>query len=234
MVNDQIFDTELCGQPSCVECCAVMFLIGLEAVAVVIKAECLAQEPVGALDVCPVVLVERLVAEASHPLPVGGQGCEPILFLFGREDVEALDVHLGGAESVAVGHLMHQDSVADAGIEFGREHLLAHHIEEAQHLFVTVEMEQSFIFAFCLETDDLADDPDDAKDMIGVGVGDKHVVDIGKTNASILHLTENAVASTCVDQQVVAVVLEDETRVIAPGDEGVAGAEDDESVVHII
>ena len=140
------------------------------------------------------------------------QGCEPILFLFGREDVEALDVHLGGAESVAVGHLMHQDSVADAGVEFGREHLLAHHIEEAQHLFVAVEMEQSLIFAFCLETDDLADDPDDAKDMVGVGVGD----------------------STCVDQQVVAVVLEDETRVIAPGDEGVASAEDDESVVHII
>ena len=107
-------------------------------------------------------------------------------------------------------------------------------MEDTQHFFVAVKVKHSLIFAPCLEADDLAYDPDDAKDVVGMGVCDKHVVDVGETDVGILHLSKDAIAPSGVHQQIVAIVLKNKAGVIAPSDHCVAGAEDDESIVHVI
>lgn len=90
VVEDEVADGELLGEARGVEDGAVVLLVGMEAVAVVVEAEGLAHEPVGALGVGSAGVVEGLVAEAAEALSVGEEGGEAVLGLLGGEDVEAL------------------------------------------------------------------------------------------------------------------------------------------------
>ena len=234
VVDYQVFHAQLAGKSASVECSAVMFLVGLKALAVVVETESLAKEPVGSLDILAVVLVEWLVAETCHTLSVGRRGYKSILFLFSREDVKTLYLHLGGPETITICHFVHEYGVADADVEFRGEHGFAHHAEDAQHFLVAIEVEASLVSALRLQADDFAYHPDDAKYMVSMGMGDEHVVNVGEVDAGILHLAQDAIATTCVNQQVVAVVLQNKTGVVALGDHCVARAEDDEAIVHVI
>ena len=91
---------------------------------------------------------------------------------------------------------------------------------------MTVDVQAALIAAFfhsgCYHTDH----PDNTQDMVGMFMGDENVMDFRQRYLHILQDTENTVSAACIYHKEFTVHGPyGKTCIIAPGDGGIAGAE---------
>ena len=227
VIEYQMPCSEFVGHASGIERRAVALLIGMIAVAVGIETEGFAHEPVGAFGVAAAERMVGLVAEAHHHPTTRQRGTEAILgFLLGV-DIETLHAYVAYIEAGTVAHFVHDHTLIHQTAVFGRERLTANHADDAQHLGMAVYMKPALI---ARRREHHAYHPDGAQDVVGVGMGDIHVMQVLDGYPRLLEALQYAVAAAGIDQQGGRVGLQDKAGVVAPGDGGVAGAEYDDSV----
>lgn len=84
-------------------------------------------------------------------------------------------------------------------------------------------MQLTIVFAGQMPLNEHAHHPDDAQDVVGVGVGDVDVVYLSSVDAGPFQLRKHTVASPGVNEQLVAAIVHHEAGVVAVRYEGVAG-----------
>lgn len=210
----------------------VVFFVWFEDVTVSIFAESLAHQPVRSLYQFTVMLVVRLVAQADEALPVGEPCGEPELLFLGAEDVEALEMDVSHIEYVAVAEFVEEDGGAYLRGQFLGKEVGHHALEDAQHLLVAIDVDYPVAFPFRLLLQKEADDPQHTYDMVGVGMGDKDVMDEGNGDVRIFQLPQDAVAAAGVDEEGCLIVVKEKARVVATCHKGVACAEDGDLRFH--
>ena len=224
VIEQQILHIQLCGYPCRVEHGAVVLLVGPELLVLRIEAESLAQQPVATAHIALGSFVVGFIAQTGHPHAVGERSGKTELFLLGRTDVEEIDLHVVDLNMLAIGHLTHHDAVAYGTAYFLVEHQVAHGEQGMARLIVTIDGERRLILTLVDEGRNFANHPDDTHDVVGVGVGNKQVMNILKGNACPMELPEDAVAATCIDHEQRLWRVQAETGVVAAHTHGVACA----------
>lgn len=198
VIEDEVLYVEFCCELSCVKSRAVVFLVRLEGVAVSVEAESLTHHPVGMSDVLAVERVVRLVAQAGKDSSVRQFGTEAVLLLLRGMDVEAGEADVAHVEALAVRQLMEDDALLHlCQLLLGENHV-DDGAYDANHLVVAIDVQLALV---ALTLRHHADDPDDAQHVVGVGVGDEEMMNVGYLDVRLAKLRENAVAATRIDEE---------------------------------
>lgn len=191
------------GYPSGIKGCTVELLVWLENISVGIKTEGFTHHPVGTLGIMKGVVVAWLVAKAYKAGAVGKVQDEAILLFFLRQYVETLKLHGTDAELVAVGKLMKDYCLAYLTDIVLVERHVADCIYNLYNFVVAIDIKHSMILAgYCL-LHYHPYHPYHSEDMVGVGMGDKDVVDVVQLYSRLLQLAQYAVAATGIYKQLV-------------------------------
>ncbi len=225
VVEDEVLYAKFLGQHACIEGRTVAFLVGVKDEAVLIEAEGLAHQPITVAGIGFALHGVRFVTEAHEALPVRQLGLEAILFDLGRCDVKEGDLHVIDVHRFAVAHLAQNDGLADGIEDFTRNHEFAHRVERVAHHVVAVDGEGSLVLALENHGRNLAHHPDGSQDVVGVGVGNKHVTDALKGYPRRNELAQDAVAATAVYKHSATGRMQVEAGVIAVDAHGITRAE---------
>ena len=194
MIEDEVPDSQFLCQARGIEHGAMVFLVGLEAVAVLIQAECFTHQPVGALGILTALGTERLIAQTAQTRAVGQQGGKSELTLFRGVDVEALHGEASRLESVAIVQAVHRNEISNALCFLLRKNLAADAGQQVEHLLVAPHAER------VSELECHPHDPDAAQQMVRVSMGDEEVADVLTSDSSLLQLGENAITSSGINK----------------------------------
>lgn len=225
VVEHQMFHAQLLSQTSRIEGGRVMLLVGIKLLAILVEAECFAQQPVG--SACPglALLTVRLIAQAGQSLSVGQQSTEAELLGLGRPDVKGCDRHVVDLKLLAMLDLAQNDGLVECAVDFARHHQATHGAQGMCHLVVAIDVERAVEFALVHHGRDLAYHPYNSHDVVGVAMCDKEVMHLLDGNASPVKLTKDAVATTGIDHHPAAGCLQPEAGVIASCAHGIARAQ---------
>ena len=224
VVEQEVLHLELCSDLCRIEHGAVVLLIGPELLALGIEAEGLAQQPVATTHKPFGALVVGFIAQTDYPHSVWKCSGKAKLFFLGGTNVEEIHLHVVDLEMLAIGHLAHHDAVAYGTTDFLVEHEVAHGEQGMTRLVVAINSERRLIFALVDEGRNLANHPHHTHDVVGVGVGDKQVMNVLKRNACPVQLPENAVAAARINHEQRLWRMQAETGVVAAHTHGVACA----------
>ena len=204
-----------------------MLLIGLEDIPVAIQAESFRQQPVAAAYHILTLRVVGLVTKAGE-LPAFPLHGEAVLQQLGGENVEEADL---AAQHFGLSTL--RDGVQDQMLA---QHLnmlllqgdLGHDPDGLDDAFVAPDVQLSLIFAGHHQIADLAHHPDNAQQMVAMGVGHDQMTDGSVRHVCLCQLGENAVAAAGIHKDVIVAALQGEAGVVTLGHHGVAGAKNDQ------
>ena len=144
-------------------------------------------------------------------------------------NVETLQTHAAYMELVTVVKLVQQDALTEKIAIVAVEGFLADLPQQTQTLLMTIHVESAVVAVVEHHLHHHAYHPHTSQQVVGMGMGDEHVMNGAKWNAGFLQLRQDAVAPAAIDQQAAGVVasglLHHKTGVIASCHGGVPHAQ---------
>ncbi len=125
MIEDEILNPQFLCQPCSIEHCAMMFLVGLEAVTVFIQTEGLAHQPVGTLGILTALSTERLVAQTAETPTIRQLSFKSELTLFRGMNVKTKQRKTSCLELVTIFQAIHRNKISNTICFFLRKNLTA-------------------------------------------------------------------------------------------------------------
>ena len=225
VVEDEVLDTEFLGKHACIQGGAVVFLVGVENEAVLVEAEGFAHQPVTSAGVWFTLNAVGLVAQADESLTIRQLRTETVLLEVGRADIKECHLHIIDVHFFAVEYLTQEDGLPERIKDFGRNHEVSHRLEGMAHFIVAIDGENALVLALEDHGRNLADHPDGTHDVVGVAMGDKHVIDVLEGDVGCNELAQDTIAAPAVNEHPPFGSMQVETGVETVDAHGIARSE---------
>ena len=226
--EDEIRDAEFLCQFTGVHDGAVMFLVGLELFPLAVQAESLVEQPPGAPDIGQQGFAVGFVAGESQVHAVIHMNTAAELLFLRRTDIEEGKTVAKNFFLLPVLNNMEEDAFVEMGREFFPYGQAGEGLDGVHQLTVAVYVQIAFIAALVHGGGGHADDPDHAQNVVVVGVGDEHMMDLFQRDLLLFQGEEDAVAAAGVGQKVFLPFLHGKAGIIAVNGLGVSRAENNQ------
>lgn len=233
VIEDDALDAEGVGDLTGIQRGAVVFLVGVEAVAVCVQAEGLCHEPVCALGEGAVHFIEGLIPGADEYLTVRELQAVAELAGLRRAYVKGGGGHAGSTEGVPVSEGTEVDVPVKVAADLPREGEQANLAKGGQSFFMTIDAELAGVLAGVHGLGNHADHPHTAQYVVRVRVREEEVVNSGEGDTGLFQTGEDFIAAAGVREQHLFSAAEGKAGVVAARDGGVARAQHDEFRVHV-
>ena len=223
VIQDQVFDMQIFCQFTCIFYCGMMLLIWLIFVSLTIETECFVKEPFAVSGVSFFARVKWFVTAAGEFFFISQIHGKAELLCLGGLDIKKCHFMSENVLLFSVFYFNHMNLPADSGTVLFLKKQFCHGMQNMNHFLMSVDIQFSVQTLFCNILSKQTHDPDNSHDMIHMLVCNEDIGDLFPVNIRIFQLLHNRIATATVNKEIMTVIFNGKTGVVAFRDHGIAG-----------